>query len=99
MAWFLKEYNERLLKNLNSNSMPRSKKFNCAIVTLLCMGIFCFAVKWLTEMFDASKSSIKSDGALVEPYFFLIPIGWLFLIMGLVFVVVKIVLSFTHRVR
>lgn len=63
------------------------------------MGIFCFAAKWLTEMFEASKSSMRSDGTLVEPYFFLIPIGWLFLIMGLVFVAVKIVLSFTHRVR
>jgi hypothetical protein len=79
--------------------MPRSKKFNYAIVTLLSMGIFCFAVKWLTEMFDASKSSIKTDGVLVEPYFFLIPVGWLFLIISLVIFAVKVVLSFTHSAR
>jgi tetrahydromethanopterin S-methyltransferase subunit E len=79
--------------------MPRSKKFNYAIATLLCIGIFCFAVKWFTEIFDASKSSIKGDGTLVEPYFFLIPVGWLFLIIGLVVVAVKVVLSLIHRVR
>jgi tetrahydromethanopterin S-methyltransferase subunit E len=79
--------------------MPRSKKLNYAIATLLCMGIFCFAVKWLTEMVDASKSSIKGNGILVEPYFFLIPVGWLFFIIGMIVVAVKIVLSFTHRIR
>jgi hypothetical protein len=79
--------------------MPRSKKLNYAIATLLGMGIFCFAVKWLTEMFDASKSSVKGGGVLVEPYFFLIPVGWLFLIICLAVIAVKIGLSLTQRTR
>jgi hypothetical protein len=71
--------------------MIRTQKLNYAIAIILGIGILCFIVKWLTEMFDATKSTATANGALVEPTFFLIPVGWLFLIIGVILVMVKIV--------
>ena len=71
--------------------MRRTQKLNYAIAATLIIGILCFIVKWVTETFNATKSTVRADGVLEEPFFFLIPIGWLFLIVGLVLSVVKIV--------
>ena len=71
--------------------MKRTQKLNYAIAATLIIGILCFIVKWVTEAFNTTKSTLQADGVLDEPFFFLIPIGWLFLIAGVLLSVVKIV--------
>lgn len=42
------------------------------------LGIFCFIGSSL------APSTVLSDGFLYEPYFFLIPIGYLFILIGII---------------
>ncbi|MDR6403792.1 MULTISPECIES: DUF3955 domain-containing protein [Chryseobacterium] len=59
------------------------KKLNLLSVVTLCAGVLCFIVKMATESFDATKSSITSEGYLHEPFFFLIPTGFILVITGI----------------
>jgi hypothetical protein len=67
------------------------KKSNYQIAATFLVGLLCFGIKFITECFDATKSIITKDGMLVEPYFFLIPLGWLMIACGVVLVILKIV--------
>ncbi|SIQ26654.1 Protein of unknown function [Chryseobacterium sp. RU37D] len=58
------------------------KKLNLISLATLSLGALCFIVKMITESFDSTKSSITSDGYLHEPFFFLIPMGFALIIVG-----------------
>jgi hypothetical protein len=61
----------------------KMKKLNLLSIVTLCAGVLCFIAKMITESFDATKSSITSEGYLHEPFFFLIPIGFILVITGI----------------
>lgn len=67
------------------------KKSNLPIATTFLLGLLCFGIKLTTECFDATKSFVTKDGVLVEPYFFLILLGWLMIACAVVLVVLKLV--------
>lgn len=52
-------------------------------VALLAIGIICFVVKWIIW------SSVDANGTLHEP-FWLIPIGYLFILLGIIFLIVAV---------
>ena len=67
------------------------KKSNYWIAATFLVGLLCFVIKFITERFDATRSTMTKDGVLVEPYFFLIPLGWLMIACGVVLLILKLV--------
>lgn len=72
------------------------KKLNYVIISSLCAGILCFGIKVGSEMFDATKSTITKDGFLHEPTFFLLPLGWIFIIGGMLLLGFKFIMKLRH---
>jgi hypothetical protein len=72
------------------------KKFNVAMIASFCLGLICLAAKFITESIDATKSHITSDGVLMEPFFFLIPVGLFFLITGVLLLAIKVTMNVMH---
>ncbi|WP_027379162.1 DUF3955 domain-containing protein [Chryseobacterium daeguense] len=67
------------------------KKLNLLSITILSAGVLCFVIKMITESMDATKSSTASDGTLNEPFFFLIPAGFILLFVGIFLYMYKLI--------
>lgn len=66
------------------------KRFKLVCIAFFLIGIFCFVA------YAIKGSYIATDGLLVEP-FFLIPIGWFFIIMGSILSAVVAVTPWIRR--
>gem|GEM_PF-4043292 len=73
------------------------KNLNCLILSLFCTGILCLGIKFCSELIDATKTTVTKEGILHEPSFFLIPMGYFFLITGILLSVVKLVMKSRER--
>lgn len=72
------------------------KKFNVAIIASFCLGLICIVAKFITEGIDATKSYINADNVLIEPFFFLIPVGLFFIITGVLLLAIKVTMNIMH---
>lgn len=61
------------------------------LISPFLLGICCFIISTL------SSSYVTANGTLVEPLFFLIPIGYIFILIGIVLYMIKGVISLYKR--
>lgn len=73
------------------------KKLNYVIISFLSIGVLCFVANIVAQMFETTKSSMTPDGFLKEPFFFLIPIGYICIGIGLLALIFKLIMKFLRR--
>ncbi|WP_207729519.1 DUF3955 domain-containing protein [Clostridium chrysemydis] len=57
------------------------------------LGLLCFLVN------STSNSYVNSEGFLIEPYFFMIPLGYLFIFIGIIMTLFKATTFLIKRLR
>lgn len=78
-------------KLVNDGSEVRKAKMNLISIILLTIGAICFLAKTLF-----GRPEIDSNGMLHEP-FFLIPIGYLFLVSGVIGLLIVLIKKITKK--
>lgn len=63
-------------KLIKDSDLVRRSKYNMISITLVVIGLMCLLLKSFTE------TTVLESGVLHEPYFFLLPIGFLLLFSG-----------------
>ncbi|MFD1670671.1 DUF3955 domain-containing protein [Agrilactobacillus yilanensis] len=77
-------------KLVKDSSNVRRARFNMISILLIVIGLGCFLAKTIIG------SSLDSNGILHEP-FFLIPIGYLFLVSGIVVTLISLVIKYLKK--
>ncbi|WP_343643790.1 DUF3955 domain-containing protein [Chryseobacterium sp.] len=73
------------------------KKIQIITLLVLGLGIFCLIAEALSESFESTQSYIKPDGILIEPFFGLLPIGAILIVIGIILVSVQAIFYFIFR--
>ncbi|PDZ44103.1 DUF3955 domain-containing protein [Bacillus wiedmannii] len=78
-------------KLMKDGSEIRKAKINLISIILLIIGAMCF----LASAFMGSE--VDSNGVLHEPFFFLIPIGYLFLLSGIIGLLIILIKKIVNK--
>ncbi|MDF0480694.1 helix-turn-helix domain-containing protein [Vagococcus sp. PNs007] len=72
-------------KLIKDSDLVRRSKYNMISITLVVIGLMCLLLKSFTE------TTVLESGVLHEPYFFLLPIGFLLLFSGIILGLLRLI--------
>ena len=80
-------------KLIKDSDLVRRSKYNMISITLVVIGLMCLLLKSFTE------TTVLENGLLHEPYFFLLPIGFLLLFSGVSLVALRVIFWGIKKIR
>lgn len=72
-------------KLIDDGNLVNKSRNNRVSLSLIVIGVICFLIKALI------KTKVLADGTLSEPFFFLLPIGYLFIFLGLLIGIISLI--------
>lgn len=80
-------------KLIKDSDLVKRSKYNMGSIALVVIGLMCLILKSFTE------TTVLESGLLHEPYFFLLPIGFLLVFSGVILVILRVIFFGIKKIK